>query len=77
MSNTRRSVGRDQGEVLRVLCASKASTRRTQRTSVTSVLSLFLATENTEQKEFSERDDIARANGRGKREVTARGWQHA
>jgi hypothetical protein len=75
MSNTRRSVGRDQGELLRVLCASKASTRRTQRTSVTSVLSLFLATENT--KQLSERDDIARASGRGKREVTVRGWQHA
>jgi hypothetical protein len=74
MGNTTRGVGRDQGELLSVL---GASTRRTQRTSVTSVWSFFLATENTKKKQFSEHDNVARANVRGKREVTIRGWQHA
>ena len=47
------SVARNQNELLRVLCASKASTQRAQRVSVTSVFSLFSATENTEKKIFA------------------------
>ena len=51
-SSWRRSC--NQNELLRVLCASKTSTRRTRRLSVTSVFGLFSATENTEKRAWQD-----------------------
>jgi hypothetical protein len=45
---------RNQNELLRVLCASKASTQRSRRVSLTSVFGVLPGTEDTEKKNLRE-----------------------
>ena len=82
-SSGRRSC--NQNELLRVLCASKTSTRRARRLSVTSVFGLFSATENTEKRSWQDNtvprtSATARPRPQGRVKVAGKchpEWPHA